>query len=160
MKWRPSPPDLLETFDEVAPPPPVVRRKLFGYPAAFINGNMFLGLFQDQMIVRLPEQAREDLIRKGGALFEPMPGRPMREYVVVPPELLGDSKGLSSWVESARLWPGAAPQGCEEEEWEERADPEGRRKSGPAPAQITPPSTGAQWKVAIRKYTHVMARPI
>ena len=101
MKWRPSPPDLLETFDEVAPPPPVVRRKMFGYPAAFVNGNMFLGLFQDQMIVRLPEQAREDLIRKGGALFEPMPGRPMREYVVVPPELLGDSKGLSSWVAKA-----------------------------------------------------------
>ncbi len=101
MKWRPSPPDLLETFDEVAPGPPVVRRQMFGYPAAFINGNMFLGLFQDQMIIRLPEQAREDLIRKGGALFEPMPGRPMREYVVVPPEVLGDLKGLSSWVAKA-----------------------------------------------------------
>lgn len=33
MKWRPSSPDLLKTFDEVAPPPPLVRRKMFGYPA-------------------------------------------------------------------------------------------------------------------------------
>jgi TfoX/Sxy family transcriptional regulator of competence genes len=101
MKWRPSPPDLLKTFDEVAPPPPVVRRKMFGYPAAFVNGNMFLGLFQEQMILRLPEQAREQLIGEGGVLFEPMPGRPMREYVVVPPEILGDSKDLSSWVAKA-----------------------------------------------------------
>src|ERR1700736_3305374 len=98
MKWRPSPPELLETFDEVAPGPPAVRRKMFGYPAAIVNGNMFLGLFQDQMIIRLPEKAREDLIHEGGELFEPMPGRPMREYVVVPPEVLGDSKGLSIWV--------------------------------------------------------------
>jgi TfoX/Sxy family transcriptional regulator of competence genes len=101
MKWRPSPPNLLETFEEVAPGPPVVRRKMFGYPAAFVNGNMFLGLFQDQMIVRLPEQLREDLIREGGALFEPMPGRPMREYVVVPASVLGNPKALSSWVAEA-----------------------------------------------------------
>jgi TfoX/Sxy family transcriptional regulator of competence genes len=121
MKWRPSPPDLLKTFDDVAPPPPVVRRKMFGYPAAFVNGNMFLGLFQDQMIVRLPEQTREDLIREGGAVFEPMPGRPMREYVVVPPRILGDSKGLSSWVGKALAYGRGLPP---------KAAKEKKKKSG------------------------------
>jgi hypothetical protein len=52
MKWRESPPELVETFDTVLPPP-AERRLMFGYPAAFVNGNMFMGLWQEHLVLRL-----------------------------------------------------------------------------------------------------------
>jgi TfoX/Sxy family transcriptional regulator of competence genes len=99
MKWQKSPQDLIDLFASVMPCPPAVQRKMFGYPAGFINGNMFMGLFQDDMILRLPEVQREEFLKKDGAkIFEPMAGRPMREYVAVPPRLLADKRELVSWV--------------------------------------------------------------
>ena len=77
-------------------------RKMFGFPAAFVNGNMFMGLHQEDMVLRLPEEARTELLKTSGArIFEPMPGRPMKEYVVVPPSLLANQKKLASWVAKA-----------------------------------------------------------
>jgi len=84
------------------PGPPAVQRKMFGYPAGFVNGNMFMGLFQDEMILRLSEEPREELIKAHSAhLFEPMPGRPMKEYVSVPRTLMKDHKELAAWVARA-----------------------------------------------------------
>ena len=93
MKWQKSPQELVDLFASVMPGPPAVQRQMFGYPAGFVNGNMFMGLFQDQMILRLSEGARQELIRKHGAkAFEPMPGRPMKEYVALPRTLMRDRK--------------------------------------------------------------------
>src|SRR6266581_8372512 len=102
MQWRKSPQDLIDLFSSVVPGPPVVQRKMFGYPAAFVNGNLFMSLFQDDMILRLPEGLREELLEVDGAkIFSPMPGRPMREYVAVPPGILANQKQLASWVSRA-----------------------------------------------------------
>jgi len=99
---RKSPQDLIDLFAGVMPGPPAVQRKMFGYPAGFINGNMFMGLFQNDMILRLPEPQRAEFLKRGGArIFELMPGRPMREYVAVPPRLLTDKKELAAWISKA-----------------------------------------------------------
>ncbi len=51
-KWEKSPQALVQLFDRVLPESPnVERRKMFGYPCAFVNGNMFAGLFAKQMFV-------------------------------------------------------------------------------------------------------------
>lgn len=71
---------------------------MFGYPSAFVNGNMFMGLFADNILLRLSEPQRDELMRMGGKTFEPMPGRPMREYVVLPASILANRGALSSWV--------------------------------------------------------------
>lgn len=63
--------------------PALTTRPMFGNMAAFINGNMFAGLFGDQLFVRLPEAEREKLKKQGGRDFEPMPGRAMTGYVCV-----------------------------------------------------------------------------
>ena|ERR1700686_175184 len=102
VQWRKSPQDLIDLFAGVIPGPPAVQRKMFGYPAGFINGNMFMGLFQDDMILRLSESLREEFLKVDGAkIFEPMPGRPMREYVAVPPRVMANQKELASWVSRA-----------------------------------------------------------
>ncbi len=100
--WRQPSQKLIETFNAVVPGPPVVSRKMFGFPAAFVNGNMFMGLHQDDMVLRLGDTAREKFLQLAGAhVFEPMAGKPMREYVVVPASVLADRVDLSRWVATA-----------------------------------------------------------
>jgi len=100
MKWRKAPEELVEKFSDVVPRGPrVVRRQMFGYPAAFVGGNLFMGLHQEAMILRLSDSDRTSFLRiAGSSVFEPMPGRPMREYVVVPPSMLDRRATLSDWI--------------------------------------------------------------
>jgi len=95
-----SPPALAEAFARALPDDPrVERRQMFGYPCAFVGGNMFAGLFQDRMFVRLAEPEREELLAlPGGGPFEPMPGRPMKDYATVPPQVSGDRAALARWI--------------------------------------------------------------
>ncbi len=85
MQWKKTPPELAATFDKAAPKDPaVVRKPMFGYPALYLNGNMFAGTFQDKIVARLSETERARAVKAGAKPFEPMPGRPMKEYVVIP----------------------------------------------------------------------------
>jgi TfoX/Sxy family transcriptional regulator of competence genes len=62
----------------------VTTRPMFGSVAAFANGYMFMGLFGEELFVRLSEQDRTVQLAAGWHNLEPMPGKPMREYVVIP----------------------------------------------------------------------------
>lgn len=99
--WRKSPDDLIALFHAALPDDPSVqRRKMFGYPSAFVGGNLFAGLHQENVIVRLAEKDRVAAIGKQGArLFEPMTGRPMREYIVLPESALADRGTLAAWLQ-------------------------------------------------------------
>jgi TfoX/Sxy family transcriptional regulator of competence genes len=102
MKWRKPSAELIRLFEELTPGPPATARKMFGFPAAFVNGNMFMGLHQDDMILRLGEEFRAELLKIADArVFEPMAGRPMREYVVLPPSLLKNRREVEVWVRRA-----------------------------------------------------------
>jgi TfoX/Sxy family transcriptional regulator of competence genes len=101
MEFRKSPQQLLDAFEAAMPSAPAVKRPMFGYPAGFVNGNMFMGLFADKMFVRLPEDSRAELMGIGGTTFEPMPGRPMRDYVVIPQTMIAKPPELKSWVAKA-----------------------------------------------------------
>ncbi|MEM9471048.1 MAG: TfoX/Sxy family protein [Pseudomonadota bacterium] len=110
-QWRKSPPDLVELFASVLPDEPTVeRRQMFGYPCAFVNGNMFTGLHQESLIVRLDEDGRKRLIDEAGARqFEPMPGRPMREYVALADSVLKDRDKLIEIIRSAKQFAASLP---------------------------------------------------
>lgn len=102
MKWQKSSQGLIDLFESVMPGPPAVQRKMFGYPAGFVNGNMFMGLFKESMILRLPEGPREEFLKVHSAkIFEPMAGRPMREYAAVPQSVLRNKKELAAWAAKA-----------------------------------------------------------
>jgi TfoX/Sxy family transcriptional regulator of competence genes len=62
----------------------VTVRPMFGSVAAFVGGNMFMGLVHDELYVRVGEAERDELKRDGGRALEVMPGRPMKEYVTLP----------------------------------------------------------------------------
>jgi TfoX/Sxy family transcriptional regulator of competence genes len=51
----------------------VATRPMFGQMAAFVNGNMFAGIFGDNVFVRLNETERVQLLAEPGAsIFKPM----------------------------------------------------------------------------------------
>jgi TfoX/Sxy family transcriptional regulator of competence genes len=100
MAWTKSPQSLIDLFDKAVPSSASVsRRKMFGYPAAFANGNLFIGLHQNDFIMRLSEEDRTRFSAEyGERVFEPMKGRPMREYVRLPEELLTDARRRARWI--------------------------------------------------------------
>ena len=108
---RPAPDALVRRFAAaLAAAPGAEGRKLFGYPAAFRNGKMFAGLFQHSMILRLSPEDRANLaVRAGARAFEPMPGRPMREYVVVPPAIVESVGEVQRWLAKAYDYAGSLP---------------------------------------------------
>ena len=86
MEWKKSPEKLVKFINERMSQEKCEPRKMFGYPCYFINGNMFIGLHQDNLVLRLDEGDRKAAMMKDKDIkvFEPMPGRKMGEYVVVP----------------------------------------------------------------------------
>ena len=108
--WKKSPPELVAAFDAaIAGKPGVERRLMFGYPAAFVNGRLMSGLFEDQMMVRLSETHHvKAIVEEGGKPFAPG-GRPMREYVVLPPRIVADKRKLGVWLNRAIAHVGTLP---------------------------------------------------
>ena len=108
MAWTKSPQSLIDLFDKSVPASASVsRRKMFGYPAAFANGNLFIGLHQDDFIMRLSEEDRARFTAQyGERTFEPMKGRPMREYVRLPEELLTDARKRAPWIRQSLKYAG------------------------------------------------------
>jgi hypothetical protein len=80
-------------FEELAEVVPEADRKLvFGGPGALVHGNMFFGAHAAGVFVKLPPDQAEELLAEGGRPFEPMPGRAMNGFYVLPD---GD---VADWV--------------------------------------------------------------
>ncbi|MFH1833414.1 MAG: TfoX/Sxy family protein, partial [bacterium] len=100
MDWEKASDELSDILGRTADPFPLVeKRKMFGGLALFVNGNMVGGVHGRKIVLRLGEAEREDALTAAGALpFEPMPGRVMKEYVVVPEAVWGDPDVLEDWI--------------------------------------------------------------
>jgi len=101
----------MATFASALPhAPEVERRSMFGYPCAFVHGQMFAGLHEQNLLVRLPEKERARLLAEPGARrFEPWPGRVMREYVAVPPAMQADAVAVRRWMQRALVYARTLP---------------------------------------------------
>jgi hypothetical protein len=63
----------------------VSMAKMFGMPCLKAKKSSFAGVWGDAIVFKLPgEDLAAALKLKGAELFDPMGGRPMREWVVVP----------------------------------------------------------------------------
>lgn len=111
MAWKKAPQWLVEAFAELPLDDPLVeRRKMFGYPCAFANDNMFIGLHEDRLVLRLPEEDRERFLETyDSEIFQPFPGRLMREYVIVPHDLIQRREELAPWIERSMLYAASLP---------------------------------------------------
>src|SRR5437868_13161794 len=76
----------------------VTTRPMFGNLSAFVNGNMFCGLFGDDLFVRVSDEDQAKIRRQGGKPFEPMPGRAMTGYVMLPAGWQKKSDAAHDWI--------------------------------------------------------------
>lgn len=99
-KFEKSSPELVARFDAVAARfPEAARRKMFGYPALFVGGNLVTGLFAQSWMIRLGDADRSALEALPGAgPFEPMPGKAMKGYATLPSDVVADDAQLDDWV--------------------------------------------------------------
>ncbi|HUI68878.1 MAG TPA: TfoX/Sxy family protein [Spirochaetia bacterium] len=106
MKWKKAPDDLKLLIENLMQGVDCQERPMFGYPAFFINRNMFAGLFQDQLFLRLSPEQQSSLrtASPGIANLQPMPGRPMKDYFVIPRELYGNEKAIRKIIAEAAFY--------------------------------------------------------
>jgi hypothetical protein len=59
------------------------RRPMFGCPCLFLHGNMVMGTCADRIFFRVPREGQAAMLAAHPLLrqFEPMAGRPMRDYL-------------------------------------------------------------------------------
>jgi hypothetical protein len=102
-------------FRSIVPSDPRVEVKpMFGNLGAFVNGNMFMGLFGSDVGVKLASaDAAVLLALEGAGPFGP-PERPMGGYVTLPADWRGSAEA-SRWVtcalEHAASLPAKLPKG-------------------------------------------------
>jgi len=100
-----------EFFRSILPDNPgITTRPMFGNISAFVNGNMFAGLFGNDLFVRVSEESRKELLeKKGASLLEPMKGKPMKEYVIIPKAWRNQPEMVQLWVTRSLDWTSRLP---------------------------------------------------
>ena len=97
-------------FQKLLPKDPAVTtRPMFGNLSAFVNGNMFSGVFGDDLFVRVSGEDQARVRKQGGKPFEPMAGRAMTGYVLVPAGWQKKPDAARAWVLAALSWSRALP---------------------------------------------------
>ena len=90
----------VELYERLIATIPELKRKGAANPYTSLNGNMFTLLHQSRTLaIRIPENAREQFLKKYKTkLFEAY-GAVMKEYVTVPDSLLTKTKKLQKYLE-------------------------------------------------------------
>jgi TfoX/Sxy family transcriptional regulator of competence genes len=97
-----------ERFTSLVPDAPGVEVKpMFGNLGAFVNGNMFMGLFGSDVGIKLPEDDQQRLLAEPGAGPFGSQERPMAGYVAIPADWPGDT--ASDWISKSLAYVAILP---------------------------------------------------
>ena len=90
----------VELYEKLIATIPNIERKGDANPYTSMNGNMFTLLHQSsRLAIRLPDDQREEFLKKyKTSLFEAY-GAVMKEYVAVPDAMLKNTKELKKYLE-------------------------------------------------------------
>ena len=103
MTWEKADRGLIELLEKSLASYSCDRKFMFGSPTFFINNNMFAGVYQRTIILRLSESDRAEIAATHAEAkpFEPMPGRFMKEYVALPEALCRNERVFQEWLDRA-----------------------------------------------------------
>ena len=79
----------------------VEEKMMFGAICFLLNGNLLAGVWKDSLIARLGPDEGEAALREPHVRKFDITGRPMRNWVLVEPEGVGDDDRLKAWIERA-----------------------------------------------------------
>jgi TfoX/Sxy family transcriptional regulator of competence genes len=77
------------------------RRKMFGADVWFVNGNMFMGVFGEDVFLRLSDEDGLSIKKEihGAGVFAPTEKTVMSEYVSIPSASFDSLDKLDKWIE-------------------------------------------------------------
>jgi TfoX/Sxy family transcriptional regulator of competence genes len=77
----------------------VVEKSMFGGLAMLVDGNMAVGVFRDDLLVRTDPATQDELLAEPGArMFDMVKARPMNGWIVVDAEHCADDDDFERWV--------------------------------------------------------------
>lgn len=83
---------------------------MFGGLAFMVRSNMFCGVINDDLMVRVGPDEHNAALAKPGARPMDFPGRPSRGMVFVGPQGYQDDASLTGWVNESYAFAGALPE--------------------------------------------------
>jgi TfoX/Sxy family transcriptional regulator of competence genes len=111
MTWEKADSGLISLLEKSLADYSCDRKFMFGSPTFFINNNMFAGVHQRAIILRLSEPDRGEIATAHAQAkpFEPMPGRIMKEYVALPEALCKNDMVFQEWLDRAYRYTRSLP---------------------------------------------------
>jgi TfoX/Sxy family transcriptional regulator of competence genes len=75
-------------------------KKMFGCQVFFVNNNMWTGVYEDGVMLRLPQEKLKQIMDENDEAgpFTPL-GRTMKEYAYITEPLLNDREFMQKWLE-------------------------------------------------------------
>jgi TfoX/Sxy family transcriptional regulator of competence genes len=89
--------------------PGIGERKMFGGVAFLLDGNMFVGVTNDDLMVRVGPDAWTESLAQPHAREMDFTGRSMKGYVFVAAEGTAEDDDLAAWVDRALAFVGSLP---------------------------------------------------
>lgn len=84
--------------EQLTAEPGLTERAMFGGLAYLLDGNMAVGLSGDELMVRVGADGSDDALARPHTRPFDMTGRPMKGWILVAPEGIGDIRELGAWV--------------------------------------------------------------
>ena len=103
MEWKKAPQELVDFIMDKMKDKNCDYKKMFGYPAYFFNGNMFVGVHGDKLFLRLSDADAAEIMKDypNVTAFEPMPGRAMKGYVVFQNHFILTMNSFTEWLDKS-----------------------------------------------------------
>ena len=87
----------------------VKRKRMFDSPCAFVNRQMFFGIFEESLVARIgPERVQAMAEQAGMQVFMPSPGKQWNDYVQM--DLTVDPALFAELASEALSWAAALPK--------------------------------------------------
>jgi TfoX/Sxy family transcriptional regulator of competence genes len=94
MRFKKSSAEIVARFAGALPRSSLIeQKKMFGYPSAFVHGNYFAGLYEENVVLRLPEPLRDKLPTLAPAT--------VFDWLVIPAKMASSPQWLAALLESA-----------------------------------------------------------
>jgi TfoX/Sxy family transcriptional regulator of competence genes len=88
----------------------VTSKRMFGGVCYLHRGNMALGVYKDNLIVRLGSQEQaQTFVESGEALPFDITGRPMKGWIMVPKSQLASQSDYRRWADMALAFTKSLP---------------------------------------------------
>ena len=110
MPWKKANPELIAILEKAMRDFVAERRPMFGSPTFFVRGNMFAGVHEDTVILRLSDTDLKKVMGEHTEVgpFTPM-GRVMREYAALPANVVKNEAVFKNWLKRSFAYASSMP---------------------------------------------------